>query len=109
MKYQSFILAICVMLLSTVPYLIEDDCMNNCLGSELSKVSNNMNDTDCSDCCSPFIQCTTCSGFIVEKIVNPFEYILTIQSDQIFSLYKEKVTDTHYFSIWQPPKQIIIS
>ncbi|WP_290096242.1 hypothetical protein [uncultured Duncaniella sp.] len=65
MRFISFILATFIMLMCTAPAFEHDTCVLHetkcsCADDNCGKEC----DSDCN-CCSPFIACTTCSGFVV--------------------------------------------
>ena len=105
MKYLSLILSVCVLLLSTVPSFIEDKCL--LLTSNIEQTDNCLGDTNqdkCTDCCSPFLHCATCSGFPPYGFSNSIEVIPTYQIEKNTSFYADGFFSEFCSKIWQPPQ-----
>lgn len=106
MKYLSFILAICVLFLSTMPASLDDKCMSKhqVEQKDICNQECNNEDQSCSDCCSPFLQCNTCSGFPQLKD-EPFSCKppTNIFIKNIFYVADNNNCD-FISSIWQPPR-----
>ena len=101
MKSISFIIAVYVLILATVPCYLEDRCQNPSNQTEQSK--DNHNEEGCSDCCSPFFGCGTCSGFTFTRLSFSLTAAIIITELNI-SVYNQNFISEFHSSIWQPPK-----
>ncbi|MDR1667320.1 MAG: hypothetical protein LBS03_06480 [Bacteroidales bacterium] len=94
MKIWAVILSLYVMMLSTVVY-----CPDYCTDGDETHTEQ----SDCSDCCLPFMLCNTCAGFVVEDN----EYVL-LPEQKIIAETNAYISDTYISpflaKIWQPPK-----
>jgi len=100
MKFLAFILALIVLGLSTGICYMEDNCYN-----ELTKDQNdNQHDDQCSsDCCSPFMTCKTCVGFVITDLVFSTEKDIIIHKTN-YNIVLESKTVHSCAKIWNPPK-----
>lgn len=99
MKYLSFILAIYVFVLTVAPNVVTDECSREqAMDDEQSS-----KDQHCSDCCSPFTSCNTCTGFTSPAEIIPLGSLITY-SDHKLTAFKESSFSEFFPSIWQPPK-----
>lgn len=100
MKYLSFMMAIMVLVLSTIPCIMEDKCIDLTYQS----TDNQQNDNDCGmECCSPFFNCHTCTGFIVTIFHYPIEYTTRLSVKKIGAELVHAISDFH-LSVWHPPQ-----
>lgn len=106
MKYLSYILITWILLLSTAPCCLQDKCLFHDLNNE-KETSCHHNDSDsCTECCSPFLHCNTCTGCPVPNLFYlPFVITNPIDDASTF-YYDEDLTYQFSSSIWQPPKQV---
>ena len=101
MKHLSFILALMVLVLSTLPGFMEDKCFDVI---HQTTNSQEQDSDDCGmECCSPFSKCNTCTGFVIDSF-----YFSTINSIQLpvkkaGAIPAPSVSDFPY-SIWHPPQ-----
>ena len=98
-KYLSFILAIYVLALATIPCMVEDKCLSH----NDQTMQDGSNEPCSDDCCSPFVTCSNCNGFTsnspsLPQLFNPKPTLKGI------SLYTISVVSQFKPSIWQPPK-----
>lgn len=101
MKYLSSILALVVLLLSVAPCFVEDNCMD-----ETFETANNQqqNDDDCNkNCCSPFFNCNTCAGFVVNSFHFSITHIVKQPEKKIGIATVAPISDFPY-SVWHPPQ-----
>ncbi len=101
MKLLTFLLAIYVLTLSTVPCYMEDKCLNETHQTEQSQ--NQTDEQGCSDCCSPFVSCGTCCGFTFTFTTFTLQPNI-ISYEKKFTFYKQTFNSQFAPSIWQPPK-----
>lgn len=90
-------------MLSTVPSFLEDKCLLK--GTNIEHVDNCMQDSDqdeCTDCCSPFLHCATCSGFPPYRLVNSLEVIPTNLIEKKTFIYTDGFFSEYSSKIWQP-------
>lgn len=73
MRFTSLILLLFVMLMCTAPALEKDMCALR--GSECQCEGTCGDDYGC-DCCSPFIACSTCTGFEAVRRVKVVEPVV---------------------------------
>lgn len=103
-KHLSYILAFWVLLLSTAPCFLKDECLFRCGNEETEESCSHDEGSACTDCCcSPFLHCNTCTGCPVPKIFHSPSIVL-IQLNDNLSFYKERLIPHFSSSIWQPPK-----
>ena len=104
MKHLSYILALWVLLLSTVPCFLEDKCLFQCADEQTEESCDDNDESSCTDCnCSPFLHCNTCTGCPVPKLFHTPTTELILLNNNL-SFYKEKLIPRFSSSIWQPPK-----
>ena len=104
MKYLSYILALWVLLLSTVPCFLKDECLFQSM-NEAQEEACTDNDCSCTDCCcSPFLHCNTCTGCPVPRLFHSFSAVRVLLNDNLLSFYRDKLIPQFSSSIWQPPK-----
>ena len=106
MKFLSCILALWVMLLSTLPCFLEDKCLFQHTDDMQEDTCPNNNGTSCTDCCSPFLHCSTCTGFLIPKLIHSPFIRMVLLNDNLHSFYKERLIPQFSSAIWQPPKLI---
>lgn len=106
MKFLSCILALWVMLLSTLPCFLEDECLFQHTDDMQEDTCPNNNGTSCTDCCSPFLHCSTCTGFLIPKEIHSPFIRMVLLNDNLHSFYKERLIPQFSSAIWQPPKLI---
>lgn len=71
MKHLSYILALWVLLLSTVPCFLEDKCLFQCANEQTEEPCADNDGSSCTDCnCSPFLHCNTCTGCPIPKLFH---------------------------------------
>jgi hypothetical protein len=58
---------------------------------------------DCGDCCSPFMLCSSCAGFIIENFVCTFTKPQEIPAE-INARLPFIYTSPFIGGIWQPPE-----
>lgn len=107
MKYLSLILSVLVLLLSTMPALVEDKCLVTdsnieCVDYCLDDSSHSQD--DCTDCCSPFLQCNTCTGFPSSNFNNGIEPNLMHNTTKKLDTYKANIPSVFQSKIWEPPR-----
>ncbi|MBK8847521.1 MAG: hypothetical protein IPO27_13660 [Bacteroidetes bacterium] len=100
MKFITFILALYVLTLSTVPCYVEDKCLNQ---DTSNRTNRNNDEQGCSDCCSPFVSCGTCCGFTFHFTAFSLQATF-LSTEKVFSNYKQTFHSQFAPSIWQPPK-----
>ncbi|WP_149348608.1 DUF6660 family protein [Pedobacter sp. BS3] len=101
MKYLSCILSLYVLFLATAPGYLKDNCINEIAYTKQNHT--NQSNADCRNCCSPFLNCHTCNGFVCLAgcyITQPFHN--SINSRPV-TWQKSFITEFSP-SIWQPPK-----
>ena len=105
MKYLSLVLALGVLLLSTMPCCFEDKCLSafaETIDSD-NDVCNTPNNCSDDSCCSPFLHCNTCFGFPEAQYSKPLRtttnLISCCESEYII---RNNLPD-FISSIWQPP------
>ena len=101
MKYLSFILAFMVLILSTAPSCLRED---RCIKPLQQKTQNHQQGKDgCTKCCSPFMNCNTCMGFVMNfyhfSIIHP-----VIQTEKKIALSFIKPILDFPYSVWHPPQ-----
>ncbi|NQD72559.1 hypothetical protein HP439_17685 [Sphingobacterium shayense] len=101
MKHLSFILALMVLVLSTLPGFMEDKCFDVI---HQTTNSQEQDSDDCGmECCSPFSKCNTCTGFVITSF-----YALTTnyvqQPKKKLGVITASAVSDFLSSIWQPPK-----
>ena len=101
MKHLSSILALMVLVLSTLPGFMEDKCFD--LVNQTTN-SQEQDSDDCGmECCSPFSKCNTCTGFVITSF-----YALTSnyvqQPKKKLGVITASAVSVFPSSIWQPPK-----
>ena len=106
MKFLSCILALWVVLLSTLPCFLEDECLFQHTDDMQEDTCPNNNGTSCTDCCSPFLHCSTCTGFLIPKLIHSPFIRMVLLNDNLHSFYKERLIPQFSSAIWQPPKLI---
>ncbi len=104
MRLLSYILALWVMLLATSPCFLEDKCLFKCVNDMQEDAFPNDDGTSCTNCCSPFLHCNTCTGFLVPKLYHSSFVIMIQLNDNQFLFYTEKLISLFLSDIWQPPK-----
>lgn len=107
MKYLSLILSVLVLLLSTMPAFIEDKCL--AMDSSIECVDYCLDDSsqsqdDCTDCCSPFLQCNTCTGFPYSNLNNSIESTHIYNTTKKLDTYKANIPSGFQSKIWEPPR-----
>ena len=90
MKHLSYILALWVLLLSTVPCFLEDKCLFQC--------ANEQTEEPCAD-----NDGSSCTGCPIPKLFHSPTAELILLNNNL-SFYKEKMIPHFSSSIWQPPK-----
>ena len=100
-KIISFIIAFYVLLLATVPCYLEDKCLSQSNHTEQSQ--DDQDEQGCSDCCSPFLSCGTCSGFTFPLLSFSLKACIVLSKKSI-SIYDQSFISEFHSSIWQPPK-----
>lgn len=109
MKYLSYILALWVLLLSTAPCFLKDECLFKCVNEIQGETCPNDDGCACTDCCcSPFLHCNICTGCPAPQ---PFHSLFDVSiqlNDNPLSFYKEKLIPQFSSSIWQPPKLMTV-
>ena len=104
MKHLSYILALWVLLLSTVPCFLEDKCLFQCANEQTEEPCADNDGSSCTDCnCPPFLHCNTCTGCPIPKLFHSPTAELILLNNNL-SFYKEKMIPHFSSSIWQPPK-----
>src|SRR5690606_20474012 len=101
MKHLSFILALMVLDISTLPSVMEDKCFDVI---DQTTNSQERGSDDCGmECCSPFSKCNTCTGFVITSF-----YALTTnyvqQPKKKLGVVTASAVSDFLSSIWQPPK-----
>lgn len=101
MKHLSLVLATIVLVISTLSYSMEDGCLKFSQHN-----TNNQQDSD-DDCgienCSPFSNCNTCVGFVLNSWYAPIVNSISIPGKKIIVLHISIVSFFSY-SIWNPPQ-----
>ena len=101
MKHLSSILALMVLVLSTLPGFMEDKCID--VIHQTTNSQEEDRDGCGMECCSPFSKCNTCTGFVITSF-----YALTTNSAQQpekkLSVITASAFSDFLSSIWQPPK-----
>lgn len=110
MKLLSYIMAMIVLAMATMPCFVEDNCICAspsrlcCEGSCCRGC-----DDDCSDndipygCCSPFVSCNTCTGVTAPRLFGIPTEVSFIIPVVTLSNYSEKAVKGFAFSVWKPP------
>ena len=97
MKHLSYILALWVLLLSTVPCFLEDKCLFQCANEQTEEPCADNDGSSCTDCnCSPFLHCNTCTGCPIPKLFHSesFHFILAMAKAAIDPIVKLNINDT---------------
>ena len=104
MKHLSYILALWVLLLSTVPCFLEDKCLFQCANEQTEEPCADNDGSSCTDCnCSPFLHCNTCTGCPIPKLRKRNEESFSLCKTKgyyLIELIRRLVNET----IWQPTK-----
>lgn len=112
MKYLSYILALWVLLLSTAPCFLKDECLFQCKNDTQEETSTDDDGCSCTDCCcSPFLHCNTCTGCPAPKLFHsPFVTMIQLNDTPPFVLQGE--TDSavllFYLATTQDNESLII-
>ncbi|WP_295436199.1 hypothetical protein [uncultured Prevotella sp.] len=102
MKHLSIIFAIMVMALSTMPVFLVDRCLF-CENGELCEESGQDDGCHCSNCCSPFMHCSTCSG-CTQPLTACIGTPIAKLSQNVTYIYKVSFISGFSSSIWKPPR-----
>ena len=104
MKIISYIMIAMIITLSAIPCCENDKCLGGedfCMSENTAENS----DDDCLpfDLCSPFLNCTSCTGFVVSTDLHIDKPLQILQAKKLLA----KTTDYHLktvFSFFHPPK-----
>jgi hypothetical protein len=101
MKIVSVIFSVYIAILSTIAYCPEIHEADYEIQSAGQTGENSSH--DCDGCCSPFVDCNTCTGFIIENYIyiqpNPKGIFTEININQ-YQFYVSPFLK----GIWQPPR-----
>lgn len=102
MKTRCFILSFFIILLSTVPCCLDNNCNNEI---ETEYANNSPQDHKEGECtiCSPFLTCGTCSGFVINSLRIDISEIPFFK-DKSVAVNKFHFSNKFFNEIWQPPK-----
>src|SRR5690606_19548748 len=101
MKHLSFILALMVLVLSTLPGFMEDKCFDVI---HQTTNSQEQDSDDCGmECCSPFSKCNTCTGFVITSFYA-FTTNYVRQPKKKLGVITASAVSDFISSIWQLPK-----
>ena len=104
MRIIAFVLAFIVLALSCLPCADEAYAMNGGnTKADIVKTSNQQNDQDHEDACSPFCHCTCCAGFSINHIFGSVS-LINFQPGQNFTSFLPADTIEISLPIWQPPQ-----
>lgn len=101
MKYLSFIVAFLVLVLSTAPCCIEDKC--NKPAHQISQKQQQGDNDSCAKCCSPFMNCNTCMGFVITYFQFSTIHLVS-QTENKIALCFTTPTSDFPDSLWHPPQ-----
>ncbi len=100
MKIGGFLLALLVILLSSIPCCTFEECED-----ELAeKHSPQEVPGDCEDSCSPFLNCNGCAGFTLQENPEEKNSVLHSPSFNIISHHLQWIPDGIIPPVWQPPQ-----
>ena len=114
MKLLCFFLSMFVLFLSTVPFCWDESCSDHdeivscetqCEQHSKKNPEKNSKIPQEEHCtnCSPFMTCSTFSGFSFSKLVFDFEKT-HFNTNTSIVFYTPQFTDDFCAAIWQPPK-----
>ena len=102
MKFFAFIMAIMVLVLSSMPCTDIFALNNGKATMEITKSPASHGER--SDACSPFCQCACCAGFSVYHSFNRFSIIEVMAINQHYSSYLPFEIIEVSLPVWQPPQ-----
>jgi hypothetical protein len=100
MKIGGSILALLVILLSSIPCCTFEGCEDE-LGE---KHSQQEIPGDCEDSCSPFLNCNGCAGFTIKDAPEEDSATVNSPSNKTTSHLRQWIPGGIIQAIWQPPQ-----
>lgn len=105
MKLFAFIMAFIILAFSCMPCMDDVNNMGNSkVKMEISK-SNDQQDHNDTDNCSPFCSCSCCSGFTFLVAAHQLVNAIFISTEKIEAHLPSKISEIS-LPVWQPPKLI---
>lgn len=105
MKFFAFLMAIMVLSLSVMPCADYDFAMGNSKAKQELSKSDHQQDNPIQDACSPFCQCSCCTGFSISHLVATVLSAPTLASNPTSSFLPSDLIEVSY-PIWQPPQSV---
>lgn len=103
MKIIAFIMAVMVLALSVMPCADDANAANSSKAKmELTK-STHQKDSPQNEACSPFCQCSCCTGFTINHFVATINVIPQYNTNPISSFLPSDVREVA-LPVWQPPQ-----
>ncbi|WP_418893546.1 hypothetical protein [Limibacterium fermenti] len=102
MKHVSFIFAVYILLMTAVPLFIKDDCMLHAQDTTACESAGHFEESGCT-CCSPFMKCATCHGFIVPAMTDCPGFTEVCRGELVV-VYSHEALPGFYSPIWEPPQ-----
>ena len=104
MKFFTFIMAVLVLTLSVVPCADNGNAMYaGKAKTEITKPSEQQQDNNHSEACSPFCQCSCCAGFYINHFIASIIIIPLYVGNSSCSFLPADVNEVA-LPIWQPPQ-----
>jgi hypothetical protein len=100
MKIGGLLLALLVILLSSIPCCTFEECEDE-VGE---KHSQQEIPGDCEDACSPFLNCNGCAGFTVQFTPEENSEIFNNPSNKTTPQYRQRIPGGIIRPVWQPPQ-----
>lgn len=102
MKIIYLLLSVYVVVLTSVPCCVEDNCKDE-VKTEQTDPDHHHEDTDkCKDC-SPFFTCSACSSFAFNHHIVSIQPVLNF-IEKKHKTYLTSWPNSFYTEFWQPPK-----
>ena len=105
MKTLCLLLSLYVFSLSVVPCCSDSECNDEIITENVENHSQDHNEEDDCNACSPFLNCGTCIGFVFTNLQIDIDEIPS-DEEQFVAIYKSRFFDDFFDKIWQPPKII---
>lgn len=103
MKFSAFVMAIMVLVMSVMPCADDANAMIK-VKTEF-KQATHQQDNPQSKVCSPFCQCSCCTGFEISHFPSLLPVVTATVNKQIISFLPSEIIDIT-LPVWQPPQLV---
>lgn len=107
MRLISFILALIVLILSCVPCAdVAAATGRSATASVMASGADHHKSAHHTDCCSPFCQCSCCTGFHLPQSLLSERALVAMPSSPVYAAFLPNAPVAVSLPVWQPPQLV---